>query len=147
MNLNVKLKRVSDFAQLPTKGTKGSAYYDLYSVEDVWLGPCEVVVISTGWNIEVPEGYFLDLRPRSGMSLEGVTIVNAPGTVDADYRGELKIILARIAEVGDDPYYHICVGDRVAQCALLPVVECGFEEVACLSETERGANGYGSTGL
>lgn len=144
MMLQVKLQRLSPNAKLPTKGTEGSAYYDLYASEEALLSDGDVQVVSTGWLIEVPEGYFLDVRPRSGLALKGVTVNNSPGTVDADFRGELKVILVR--HTLDDDYYPISIGDRIAQCALMPVIECNFNEVIELSKTARGANGYGSTG-
>ena len=143
--MNVKLLRVGPNAKLPTKGTKGSACFDLYAAESAELNSenwaWKIAVVSTGWKVEVPEGYFLDIRPRSGLSIKGITVNNSPGTVDADFRGELKVIL--IAHVGVQP---IRVGDRIAQCMLLPVYPTSFEEVTELTETARGVGGYGSTG-
>ena len=140
--LNVRLQRLSPYAKLPTKGTKGSAYCDLYVAESCVLDLAETRAVTTGWNIEVPSGYFLDIRPRSGLALLGVTINNSPGVIDTDFRGELKVILTNHSTEA----YYIRIGDRIAQCALMPVLECSFEEVEKLSETERGVNGYGSTG-
>lgn len=140
--MNIKLLRVSPNAKLPTKGTKGSAYYDLYAAEDVYLLSGGIWLVTTGWNIEVPEGWFLDIRPRSGLATKGITINNSPGDVDADYRGELKIILINLSGAA----YVIHTGDRIAQCALMPIVESVFTEVSKLSETARGEGGYGSTG-
>ncbi len=140
--LSVRLKRLSSNAMIPSKGTKGSAYYDLYAAEDALLKPGLTRVITTGWLVEVRLGYFLDVRSRSGMASEGVFVANAPGTVDADYRGELKVILINLSRA---PYY-VAVGDRIAQCALMPVIWCDFEEAVELSSTERGCKGYGSTG-
>lgn len=140
--IGVKLLRLRPEAMLPNKGTPGSAYYDLYSAEEGILRARGLAVITTGWRIEVPMSSFLDIRPRSGLACEGITVNNAPGTVDADYRGELKVIL-----VNHSPYqYHISIGDRIAQCALMPIFPTSFEEVEELSRTSRGEGGYGSTG-
>ena len=138
----VFLKRLSLCAKLPTKGTQGSAYYDLYAAEDCLVIGRETKAVTTGWCIEVPKGWFLDVRTRSGMALKGIAVNNAPGTVDADFRGELKIILTGHSL----DIYHVAVGDRIAQCALMPIVECDFLETDSLTETVRGKNGYGSTG-
>ena len=140
--MNVKLLRVSPNAKLPTKGTVGSAYYDLYAAEDVFLLSGGIWLVTTGWKIEVPEEWFLDIRPRSGLAAKGITVNNSPGTVDADYRGELKIILINLSGAA----YVIHVGDRIAQCALIPVCITNFFEVSEFSETVRGEGGYGSTG-
>lgn len=138
----VKLLRVHELAKVPTKGTAGSAYYDVYAVERTWLGPQEVALLQTGWKIEVPSESFLDIRTRSGMACQGIIVANAPGTVDADYRGELCIILANVTRDS----YVVMSGDRIAQVALMPVRPTSFEVVAELSSTERGEGGYGSTG-
>ena len=140
--IGTKLKRILPEAILPTKATEGSAYYDLYVAEEGVIRSGEVQALTTGWLIEVPPGFFLDVRSRSGMSLEGLMVANAPGTVDEDYRGELRVILYNSSE----GYWHIHTGDRVAQCALMPVIPTSFEEVKVLSETIRGDRGYGSSG-
>jgi len=139
----VKLFRVSPSAKLPTKGTPGSAYWDLYAAEQVTIDDRCIELVSTGWRIEVPEGYFLDVRPRSGLAIHGVTINNSPGVIDADYRGELRIVLINL---GPAPWV-VQIGDRIAQCALMPVVATSFEaSLEELSPTTRGTQGYGSTG-
>jgi len=138
----VRLLRVNPNAKLPTKGTIGSAYYDLYAAEGYFLSAGEVKPITTGWNVETPRGWFLDVRPRSGMAMKGITVNNSPGTIDDDFRGELKIILINHSSGA----YLISVGDRIAQCALMPVVESDFVETVELTETARGRGGYGSTG-
>ncbi len=140
--LRVKLQRLLPEAQKPKKGTEGAAYYDVYAAEHAVVDTGTVKPVTTGWNIEVPFGWFLDIRPRSGMAIKGITVNNAPGTVDADFRGELKVILVNH---GDLPYI-VNPGDRIAQCALMPVHECDFVERKKLSQTKRGTNGYGSTG-
>ena len=140
---SVKLFCVNPLAKLPTKGTPDSAYWDLYAAERAVVDVGCIKLVSTGWRIEVPQGYFLDIRPRSGLASYGVTVNNSPGTVDADYRGELYVI---IVNHGLMPYT-VQVGDRIAQCALMPVVVTSFQQVLKeLSSTKRGTRGYGSTG-
>lgn len=138
----VALQRVSPFAVVPTKGTKESACYDLHASEQVLLDVGDVKWVSTGWNIEVPSGYFLDIRPRSGLAGFGITVNNAPGTIDEDYRGELKIVLVNHGVLP----HTVIVGDRIAQCTLLPVVSTAFMEFSELTQTQRGQQGFGSTG-
>ena len=138
----VKLQRLLEVAKRPTKATEGSAYSDVYSAVSKTLGLGETAMLSTGWKVEVPPGYFLDIRSRSGLSCKGIVVANAPGTVDEDFRGELMVILHN-ASRGD---YDVKVGDRIAQCALMPMVPTSFTEVEVLSETARGLKGYGSSG-
>jgi dUTP pyrophosphatase len=100
-------------------------------------------VVETGFAVEVPPGYELQVRPRSGLAAKyGITVVNSPGTIDEDYRGEIKVILLNqgLRRV------HLCRGDRIAQLVLAPVIRPLIVEVNTLSETVRGANGFGSTG-
>ena len=137
----VKLQRLVPEARIPRRATSGSAYYDVFSAVGIILWPGKTYLVTTGWLIEVPTGWFLDIRPRSGMASKGVTVNNAPGTVDADYRGRLMIILHN----HDTVAWSIMVGDRIAQVALMPVVRCEFVERKSLSRTSRGGNGYGST--
>jgi dUTP pyrophosphatase len=140
----VKFVKLHPDAKMPTKATDGSACWDLYSNEEVKLttsNPYKVQKIHTGISIEIPDGYFLDIRPRSGLSGEGVIITNSPGTIDSDYIGEVIILLASLA------YTHIIdKGDRICQCRLVPIIPIEWVEVDKLSETERGEGGFGSTG-
>ncbi len=140
--LRVKLQRLLPTAQKPKKGTEGAAYYDLYAAEQAIIDVDTIKPVTTGWNIEVPFGWFLDIRPRSGLAIKGITVNNSPGTVDDDYRGELKVILVNHGLLP----HEVKVGDRIAQCALMPVQVCQFVEHKKLSQTKRGAGGYGSTG-
>jgi dUTP pyrophosphatase len=140
--MNVRLQRISPNAKIPVRGSKRSAYYDLYAAESYYLNAGEVKPITTGWSVETPKGWFLDVRPRSGVAAKGITVNNSPGTVDEDFRGELKVILINHSSSA----YLVAMGDRIAQCALMPMVECGFAEVKELTKTERGKSGYGSTG-
>ncbi len=138
----VKLRRLLPEAQKPTKATSGSAYYDLYSAESYVIKPGQVCIVRTGWLVEVSQGYFLDVRPRGGLASKGLTINNSPGTVDTDYRGELLVIMINHSN-GD---FLVSKGDRIAQCALMPVVECNFVLRGRLSTTKRGSGALGSTG-
>jgi dUTP pyrophosphatase len=125
--------------------TEGAAGMDLASAADgpVTLGSGERLGVPTGWSMELPVGYEAQVRPRSGLALRhGVTVVNAPGTIDSDYRGELVVLLVNL---GRQPYT-IAPGDRVAQMVIAPVARATVEEAAELSATERGAGGFGHTG-
>ena len=138
----VKIKKLDSNAKLPTKGTSGAACYDLYALEDMMVGSCNVARVRTGLAFEVPFGYEMEIRPRSGLSSkESILIINSPGTLDSDYRGELVILMRRLED-----FYVIRAGDRVAQFKINRVLPVELVEVDKLSETVRGENGYGSTG-
>jgi dUTP pyrophosphatase len=128
---------------LPAYATKGAAGMDVVSAEDVTLAPGARHAVATGLAMAIPQGYEIQVRPRSGLALKhGISVPNTPGTIDSDYRGELKVILINL---GSQPFV-IARGDRVAQLVLAPVVQAGWDEVAQLDATERGAGGFGSTG-
>jgi len=128
---------------LPAYATAGAAGMDVVSAEDVTLPPGGRHAVATGLAVAIPPGYEIQVRPRSGLALKhGVTVPNTPGTIDSDYRGELKVILINH---GSEPFA-ILRGDRVAQLVLAPVIRAGWMEVAELDETARGAGGFGSTG-
>ena len=116
---------------------------DVLSAEDVTLHPGARHAVATGLALAIPPGYEIQVRPRSGLALKhGISVPNSPGTIDSDYRGELKVILINHgAEV-----FAIARGDRVAQLVLAPVVQARWEEVDALDDTVRGAGGFGSTG-
>lgn len=147
--MNIKIKRVNDKAQLPTRGTEQSAGYDLYSCfPDDWgerlvIQPNETVKIDTGLQMELPEGYFGGIFPRSGLAIkQGLVVANNVGVIDADYRGNIIVALHN-----DSDYEQMIYdGDRIAQLILLPYKPMNFEEVNSLSETDRGSGGFGSTG-
>ena len=116
---------------------------DVVSAEDVTLAPGSRGAIATGFAIAIPPGYEVQVRPRSGLALKhGITCLNTPGTIDSDYRGEVKVILANL---GDAPFV-IARGDRIAQLVPAPVQRAVLDEVAALEDTLRGAGGFGSTG-
>lgn len=141
----VKVKRLphGEGLLLPAYATAGAAGMDVVSAEDVTLPPGARHAVATGLSMAIPEGYEVQVRPRSGLALKhGITVPNTPGTIDSDYRGELKVILINL---GADPFV-IARGDRVAQLVLAPVVQAAWDEVAELDATERGEGGFGSTG-
>lgn len=130
---------------LPKYETAGASGFDIRAqlTEPVVLQPCQRVLIPTGLSFEIPMGFELQARPRSGWAIkQGISLVNTPGTIDADYRGEVKVIIINHGQeavtVNDQ--------DRICQLVLCPVYQCAFEEVDSLSETLRGAGGFGSTG-
>jgi dUTP pyrophosphatase len=128
----------------PSRATAGAAGSDLVSAEDVTIAPGGVHAVATGIALAIPPGFEGQVRPRSGLALKhGVTVLNAPGTIDADYRGEVKVILINH---GGDPF-QVSRGDRVAQLVIAPVAPTRFERVDILPETGRGEGGFGSTGI
>ena len=128
---------------LPAYATPGAAGMDVLSAEDVTLAPGARHAVATGLSVALPEGYEIQVRPRSGLALKhGISIPNTPGTIDSDYRGELKVILINHGAEA----FAIARGDRIAQLVLAPVTRATWDEVAELDETARGAGGFGSTG-
>src|ERR1700760_3047372 len=116
---------------------------DVVAAEHVLIPPGGRHAVATGFAIAIPEGYEVQVRPRSGLALKhGITGPNSPGTIDHDYRGEVKVILANI---GSEPF-EVRRGERIAQLVPAPVLKARFQPVAELSETSRGAGGFGSTG-
>lgn len=167
----VKVRKLHPDAVIPRYAKPGDSGFDLVAVEDVIIAPGETELVPTGLAFEIPEGYEMQIRPRSGVSFNTfLRIANTPGTIDSGFRGEVKIIVDNIAplsvlwhdplsiedeyiDVGGDEYKHragtyiIRKGDRIAQGVIAPVMRAEFTEVAELSETERGTGGFGSTGV
>lgn len=143
----VKIKVVNTGCQpLPAYATSQSAGMDLRAnIESpITLHPMERTLVPTGIRIELPEGYEAQVRPRSGLALKhGVTVLNTPGTIDSDYRGELKVLLVNLSN--DD--FVVNAGERVAQMVIARHDTATWEEVEVLDETERGEGGYGHTGV
>lgn len=141
----VMVKRLpgNDDLPLPAYATAGAAGMDVVAAEDVDLAPGARHAVATGLAMAIPEGFEIQVRPRSGLALKhGVTVPNTPGTIDSDYRGELKVILINLgAET-----FSIRRGDRVAQLVLAPVTRASWLEVDTLDDTARGEGGFGSTG-
>ena len=169
-SINVKFKRLSDKATIPTYATDGSACFDLYAAEDILIQPGETKLVGTGLSFEIPVGYQMKIHPRSGISLKTpLRVANAPGCVDSDFRNEVKVILWDTAEQGKDFWgwpklldnsyshciehgaprgtYQILEGDRIAQAEVVPMYKATFVEVEELTETERGGQGFGHSGV
>ena len=141
--IEIKVKRLTETAILPKFATEGSACADMYSDEDVTIYPNEIYIVPTGLAVELPKGYELQVRCRSGFGFKKITLGNGVGTVDMDYRGDVGVI---VFNQSDSPI-HIKKGDRIAQAAIREVPEVVFIEVNELSDTERGTGGFGSTGV
>ena len=139
----VKVVNTSDNA-LPQYETGGSAGLDVKSAESVSIPAGSWTLVKTGLQVEIPYGYEIQVRPRSGLALKhGVTVLNSPGTIDADYRGEIGVILMN----HDTKPYEVNVGDRIAQLVIAPTARIQWHAVGSLdSSTKRGEKGFGSTG-
>jgi dUTP pyrophosphatase len=128
---------------LPAYATAGAAGMDVVAAEDLTLAPGSRHAVATGFAMAIPEGYEVQVRPRSGLALKyGITCLNTPGTIDSDYRGEVKVILANL---GNAPF-SVVRGERIAQLVPAPVQRAVLDEVESLGETARGGGGFGSTG-
>jgi len=139
----LKIKKLTPEAIIPAYQTKEAAGFDLHSIEDVVLKPNERRLIGTGLAFEIEYGYEVQIRPRSGLAFKyGITVLNSPGTIDSDYRGEIKVLLINLGE----EEFEIKKGERIAQAVVAPVIQAQFEEVEELSSTSRGSGGFGSTG-
>ena len=140
----VKVKRLVPDGKVPLQAKDGDAAFDVYSVVEHELLPGDSYAIPTGIAIEIPVGYEGQVRPRSGLALKhGITITNSPGTIDSGYRGEVKIIVHNLGKEA----FTITNGMRIAQIAIRPVPSVRFIEVEDLEDSERGARGFGSTGV
>ena len=143
--MKVKIVNRSPF-DLPSYATEYSAGMDLRAALEgpVSLGPLERAMVPTGLHIELPAGFEAQIRPRSGLAAKhGISIVNAPGTIDADYRGEIKVVLVNLS----NETFVVNPGERIAQMVVARHETVEWEEVEILDETERGEGGFGSTGL
>ena len=148
MNLKIRIARVNPSAidiPLPSYATTGSSGMDICAAieAELVLEKGETVLIPTGFYLEVPAGFEAQVRPRSGLAIKyGIGVLNAPGTIDSDYRGEVKVILTNFGKEG----FIIHRGDRIAQMVIAPVVQAEWNEVDSLEQTNRGAGGFGHTG-
>jgi len=146
--VEVRFKRLNDRASLPAYQTEGAAGMDLAAclpenAPSITLEPGRIIAIPTGWSLAIPRNYEAQVRPRSGLSTKhGITLPNSPGTIDSDYRGELKVALINL---GREPF-EITHGMRIAQLVIAPVAHAAISEVEELDATVRGAGGFGSTG-
>ena len=143
--MTLAFKRIHPDAILPAYAHPSDAGMDIRSVEDLTVGPGARALVHTGLVMLLPPGYEAQVRPRSGLALKhGVTVLNAPGTIDAGYRGEVGVILANFG--AED--FRVNKGDKIAQIVIAPVTQpTAIVETDCVEETERGANGFGSTGV
>ena len=140
--ININVKRLSDSAKIPHYAHIGDAGADLYASESIIVPENGVAAVPTGIAIEIPAGYVGYINPRSGMALKGITVMNAPGTIDSGYRGEIKVILVNHTK----DHYHINDGDKIAQIVFHKYHEVFFEPVDELSNSDRGEGGFGSSG-
>ena len=144
--VEVRVKRLNHGAELPLPGyaTPGAAGMHICAAESLLLRAGRRHAVATGFSFAIPDGYEVQVRPRSGLALNhGITCLNTPGTIDSDYRGEVKVILANLGE--DD--FQITRGDRIAQLVVAPVTHAAMVEVGEIDGTARGAGGFGSTGV
>lgn len=141
--MKVQIKKLVSDAIIPAYQSEDAAGFDLHSIEDYTIQPAERVLIKTGVSIALERGYELQIRPRSGLAFKhGITVLNTPGTVDSDYRGEIMVLL--INHSNDE--FVIQKGERIAQGVVNAIIQAQFEEVSELSTTVRGTGGFGSTG-
>ena len=140
--MEIKIQKLHKDAVLPSYESNGAAGMDLTTIEQVILSPGETQLVRTGLSLSIPMGYEGQIRSRSGLALNGVVVANSPGTIDSDYRGELRVLLRNVTS-GFAP---IAEGTRVAQLIIAPVEHVIWEETNELSETSRGSKGFGSTG-
>lgn len=144
--ITIAIHRLANGADLPLPAyaTAGAAGMDVVAAEALTLEPGARHAVATGFAIAIPDGFEVQVRPRSGLALKhGITCLNSPGTIDSDYRGEVKIILANLG----DAAFAIARGDRIAQLVPAAVQRATLNEVTSLDETERGMGGFGSTGV
>lgn len=142
----ILIKKLSKTAIIPKYETQGASGVDISANinEDLTLATNESILVPTGIAVSIPQGFEIQIRPRSGLAAKkGISVLNTPGTIDADYRGEIKVILINH---GNEPFI-IRNGDRIAQMVVCPIVQAKFEQVDELNDTERGSGGFGSTGV
>ena len=143
--IKIQIKKLSTSVSIPKYETRGSSGMDIaaYIENIIIINPGEKALVSTGFSIAIPEGYEVQIRPRSGLAAKkNITVLNTPGTIDADYRGEIKVILINLGK----EKFIIKNGERIAQMVVCPVVQAYLEEVNELTNTDRGSGGFGSTG-
>lgn len=142
--MTLRFKKIHPDATLPSYAHASDAGMDVRSVEDVTVPAKGRVLVHTGLVMLLPPMYEAQVRPRSGLALKhGITVLNTPGTIDSGYRGEVGVILANFG----DSDFQVKKGDKVAQIVVAPVVQAEIEEVSEIDETDRGAGGFGSTGV
>lgn len=141
--LILKFKKLHPEAKIPSYGTVGSAGFDFYCLEETIIKEGQTLIVKTGLSVEIPEGYFMSIVPRSSTGLKTpLRQANSYGVIDSDYRGEIGLLFTNYSNNS----YTVNKGDRLAQGFILPVFQMPIEETVDLSETERGEGGFGSTG-
>jgi len=142
--MNLKVKRLDPAAKIPIRSSAFASCFDIHALAGGSVEPKSRALVRTGLAMAAQPGYEVQVRSRSGLASKlGIFVLNSPGTVDSDYRGEVGVILMNLgAEV-----YHFNAGDRIAQIAVCPVVICEIEQVESLDDTQRGLGGFGSTGV
>ena len=143
--IKIQIKKLSNSVIIPKYETSGSSGMDIaaHVENNIIINPGEKALVSTGFSIAIPTGYEVQIRPRSGLAVKkNITVLNTPGTIDADYRGEIKVILINLGQ----EKFIIQNGERIAQMVVCPVVQANLEEVTELNDTKRGSGGFGSTG-
>ena len=141
----IQIKKLSNKVLTPKYETSGSSGMDIaaYIEQSIIINPGERALIPTGLSLCVPQGYEVQIRPRSGLAAKkGITVLNTPGTIDSDYRGEVKVILINLSK----DVFSVRNGERIAQMVVCPIKQIVVEEVKALPETSRGSGGFGSTG-
>jgi dUTP pyrophosphatase len=142
--VSLNVARLDERARLPTRAHAGDAGMDLYALDPATLAPGERAVVGTGIAVEIPPGHAGLVLPRSGLAMRhGISVVNAPGLIDADYRGELRVLLLNTDRT---EAFSVSAGDRVAQLVIVAVALPQVTEVGSLTDTARGAGGFGSSG-
>jgi len=144
--IEVLIKRLSKNIELPKYETSGSSGMDLSAniEKEIRIEPGKISIIPTGISVSIPRNFEIQIRPRSGLAAKNqISVLNTPGTIDADYRGELKVILINLSNRN----FIVEKGSRVAQMVLCPIVKAKFKEVDNLDDTDRGSGGFGSTGV
>jgi len=142
----IQIKKLSNEVLTPKYETTGSSGMDIaaYIDQDIIINSGDKVLVPTGFSLSIPQGYEVQIRPRSGLAIKkGITILNTPGTIDSDYRGEIKVVLINLSK----DKFTVKNGERIAQMVVCPIEQVDIEEVRELSGTDRGAGGFGSTGI
>jgi dUTP pyrophosphatase len=142
----IQIKKLSNEVLTPKYETTGSSGMDIaaYIDQDIIINSGDKVLVPTGFSLSIPRGHEIQIRPRSGLALKkGITVLNTPGTIDSDYRGEIKVILINLSK----DKFTVKNGERIAQMVVCPIEQADIEEVKELSGTDRGAGGFGSTGI
>jgi len=143
--VNIKFTKLAADVKTPEYATPHASGMDVFAIEDVPVTPGSITMAKTGLKVEIPEGWEIQVRPKSGLALKGLTVVNSPGTVDCDYRGEIGVILGNLSS---EPIV-LEKGKKIAQLVVCPVEQGKYVDIEVteeLSETDRGEGGFGSTG-